>query len=316
MTTNFVARLARRRIVWAGLAVGAVVVAVALAAFQPWKLWVDEVVDEAAPASASVGPSSAAPGGVVELARGAFISHEHPTTGTALVLQGPDGRRYLRLENLDTSNGPLLKVWLADAPVRPGSDGWHVFDDGRHVDLGPLKGTRAVRTTRSPPTPTSPPTAASASGVRGSTCPSAPPNSSSTRRRIGALRDERLPSRSLHAVAELVLAGPQHRRKGEIALMVEPTGFGVRTELRLRVDGARFVAGDQRIPIDGANPARWPSWPVLTWAYPYANPFWNASFARRDPCASCTRRAPTRCSRSSPTGGARSRPTTPTGEKR
>jgi hypothetical protein len=32
------------------------------------------------------------------------------------IVQGSDGTRYLRLENLDTSNGPLLKVWLSDAP--------------------------------------------------------------------------------------------------------------------------------------------------------------------------------------------------------
>jgi Electron transfer DM13 len=31
-------------------------------------------------------------------------------------------------------------VWLTDAPVRPGRDGWHVFDDGEYVSLGTLKG--------------------------------------------------------------------------------------------------------------------------------------------------------------------------------
>ena len=48
----------------------------------------------------------------------------------------------LRIEDLDTSNGPDLKVWLTDAPVRSGRDGWFVFDDGRYVDLGRLKGNR------------------------------------------------------------------------------------------------------------------------------------------------------------------------------
>ena len=33
-----------------------------------------------------------------------------------------------------------MHVWLTDAPVLHGSRGWHVFDDGRHVDLGSLKG--------------------------------------------------------------------------------------------------------------------------------------------------------------------------------
>jgi hypothetical protein len=48
----------------------------------------------------------------------------------------------LRIENLDTSNGPDLKVWLTDAPVIEGEDGWRVFDDGAYVDLGALKGNQ------------------------------------------------------------------------------------------------------------------------------------------------------------------------------
>ena len=76
------------------------------------------------------------------LARGELISHEHNTTGTVQVLRLPDGSRVLRLENLDTSNGPVLKVWLTDAPVIPGQAGWHVFDDGSYVDLGDLKGNK------------------------------------------------------------------------------------------------------------------------------------------------------------------------------
>lgn len=46
----------------------------------------------------------------------------------------------LRIEDLDTSNGPALRVWVTDAPVVQGREGWFVFDDGRHVDLGALKG--------------------------------------------------------------------------------------------------------------------------------------------------------------------------------
>jgi hypothetical protein len=51
-----------------------------------------------------------------------------------------DGSRVLRLENLSTSNGPALHVWLTDQPVIDGKDGWNVFDDGRYLDLGDLKG--------------------------------------------------------------------------------------------------------------------------------------------------------------------------------
>nr|BFE70078.1 hypothetical protein GCM10020092_033790 [Actinoplanes digitatis] len=76
------------------------------------------------------------------IARGTFVSHEHDTTGTVRVVRGPDGSRHLRIEDLDTSNGPALKVWLTDAPVLAGRDGWYVFDDGRHVDLGALKGNK------------------------------------------------------------------------------------------------------------------------------------------------------------------------------
>lgn len=46
----------------------------------------------------------------------------------------------LRIENLDTSDGPMLEVWLAGAPVIDGVDGWGVFDDGAYVNLGALKG--------------------------------------------------------------------------------------------------------------------------------------------------------------------------------
>jgi hypothetical protein len=82
-------------------------------------------------------PSADAP---VELARGEFISHEHASSGSVVILELPDGSRVLRLEDLDTSDGPLLKVWLTDAPVIEGVDGWYVFDDGAYVDLGELKG--------------------------------------------------------------------------------------------------------------------------------------------------------------------------------
>ncbi|MEU6882165.1 DM13 domain-containing protein [Streptomyces sp. NPDC046712] len=114
--------------------------------FQPWKLWTDEEVNDALPqASASSssgvsgGPGAAGPRTV---ARGGLISHEHATTGSVKVVELPDGSRTLRLENLDTSNGPDLRVWLTDAPVKEGVAGWRVFDDGKYVSLGKLKGNK------------------------------------------------------------------------------------------------------------------------------------------------------------------------------
>jgi Electron transfer DM13 len=130
---------------WIGLAVGLVLAAVALALFQPWKLWLDTTVNEPPPAAAAAAPSAATAAvdrKPATLAHGAFISHEHSTTGTARLLQLPDGSRLLRLEDLDTSNGPLLKVWLSDAPVRDGATGWRIFDASTHLDLGPLKGNK------------------------------------------------------------------------------------------------------------------------------------------------------------------------------
>ena len=122
--------------------------------FQPWKLFVDTTVDEASPLAASPSskalpasstPAAPTPGPPREpalLTTGTFISHEHCTTGTAKVIRKADGARVLRLEGLDTSNGPDLHVWLTDAPVIEGDEGWRVFDDGDYVDLGVLKGNK------------------------------------------------------------------------------------------------------------------------------------------------------------------------------
>lgn len=157
----------KRPIVWIPAA-GAVLIAavVVLSLFQPWKLFVDERVNEAlptaqataapatptTPTSAPATPTSPAtpttptatptppPAEPIVLAEGAFISHEHETTGTVRILEVADGQRVLRIEGLDTSNGPDLKVWLTDAPVLEGQAGWYVFDDGAYVDLGVLKG--------------------------------------------------------------------------------------------------------------------------------------------------------------------------------
>ena len=126
--------------------------------FQPWKLIVNDKVNEALPAVATepvavataptTGPTRPTPTAAsptptatprdVLLARGSFISHEHSTHGTASVVRLADGSRVLAISQLRTSNGPLLKVWLTDQRVT--KDGWHVFDDGRYVNLGGLKG--------------------------------------------------------------------------------------------------------------------------------------------------------------------------------
>ncbi|MFI2709810.1 DM13 domain-containing protein [Micromonospora sp. NPDC018662] len=143
-------RLLRAPSTWVVVTVLVVGAATALYWFQPWKLVTDTEVHEelvAVPSTASVAPSGPAtpaptPAGPVLLGSGEFVSHEHDTRGAARIVRTADGRHRLELVGLDTSNGPDLQVWLTDQPVRTGPSGWRVFDDGRHVALGPLKGNR------------------------------------------------------------------------------------------------------------------------------------------------------------------------------
>lgn len=59
--------------------------------------------------------------------------------------------------------------------------------------------------------------------------------------------------RSLHGIAELLLAGPQHRATGEIALRVTTDGFATAFEPDLRFDGRAVVAGERRIEVAGLS---------------------------------------------------------------
>ncbi|WP_103381866.1 hypothetical protein [Pseudonocardia dioxanivorans] len=57
--------------------------------------------------------------------------------------------------------------------------------------------------------------------------------------------------RSLHGVAELLLAGPQYRAHGTIRLKVTPGGFG-QVAGSLRVQGSHLVWDDDQIPLSGS----------------------------------------------------------------
>lgn len=74
--------------------------------------------------------------GNTELSRGRFVTVEHPTSGSAAVIETQDGRRVLTLTDLDTDPGPDLRVRLA-----PGT-GTDVDDN---VDLGGLKGNKGTQ---------------------------------------------------------------------------------------------------------------------------------------------------------------------------
>lgn len=139
---------------------------VGAALFQPWRLFTSSTVDEALPgtgtsassasSTSSAGaaapgsmaggqpsdPGSAAPSAVpaapAVLAKGAFVSQEHPTSGTASLVKLPDGGLVLRLENLASSDGPDVKVWLSNQAA--GGD-WFKYRSGKWLDLGAIKAT-------------------------------------------------------------------------------------------------------------------------------------------------------------------------------
>jgi hypothetical protein len=147
----------------APLVIGGLVAAAALVAglvvFQPWLLLSDVRVDEALPTAQSARPAAnsdpgsatASPDPVAEpvpdpvpvvLSSGSFVSQEHTTTGTATIIGNPDGTRVLAIENLDTSNGPDVHVWLSAADAVEGFDGWFLAGGADYVDLGAIKGNQ------------------------------------------------------------------------------------------------------------------------------------------------------------------------------
>lgn len=130
---------------------GIVAVGLALALFvviwfEPQQLFLNRTVDEALPIapSASATPSASADSPTT-LASGSFRSLEHETTGTAsLVTVGNDV--VLRFEDLDTSNGPDLRVYLSR---KPATLGWRDYGDD-FIELGPLKGNKGDQNYRVP----------------------------------------------------------------------------------------------------------------------------------------------------------------------
>ena len=137
---------------WIILGAALAVVVVAGLVFKPWLLFVDVRVDEALPSAVAVPEETAsgepdatesaepAPAGPVALSSGSFTSHEHETSGTATIVENPDGTRVLALSDLATSNGPDVHVWLSASDVVEGTDGWYVAGGADFVDLGLIKG--------------------------------------------------------------------------------------------------------------------------------------------------------------------------------
>ena len=150
----------KRAVLITGGVVVAVVLVVGLVVFKPWLLFTDVRVDEVLPTAqrsqpavtpvpvATPDPGSSptpipTPDPVpVALASGTFVSQEHSTTGTATIIQNPDGTRVLAIENLDTTNGPDVHVWLSAADAVEGYDGWFLAGGAAYVDLGVIKGNQ------------------------------------------------------------------------------------------------------------------------------------------------------------------------------
>jgi hypothetical protein len=137
--------LTRRRVILTIVPVALVAVAAGLYWFQPWRLFTNSTVNDVLPTAAALSslpasddPTPAPPQNVL-LATGTIISHEHESRGMVRLVRLADGRVQLTLEDLVTSDGPDLHVWLTDQQVLGGREGWHVFDDGRYVELGALK---------------------------------------------------------------------------------------------------------------------------------------------------------------------------------
>ncbi|MEQ1734880.1 MAG: DM13 domain-containing protein [Rhodoglobus sp.] len=129
--------MTKRKWLIAAIVVGIAAVAVVLAVTRPWLALYDVTVDEALPAGPS---SSAVDESLVELASGSFIGHEHETTGTVRIVEYPDGKRVLAIENLSTTNGPDVHVWLSAADSLEGTDGWFAAGGAAFLDLGVIKG--------------------------------------------------------------------------------------------------------------------------------------------------------------------------------
>ncbi|HEU4900791.1 MAG TPA: DM13 domain-containing protein [Actinomycetota bacterium] len=136
----------RRRTIIVAVVAGLLAGAAGVAWFQPQKLLINQRVDEALPLAAT--PTSGAldtslsrpgtrPSGLEPtiLSTSLFRSLGHATSGRAVTLELADGRRFLRLVDLHTSNGPDLFVYLSRASVEAPRE---TFDDD-FVSLGRLR---------------------------------------------------------------------------------------------------------------------------------------------------------------------------------
>ncbi len=131
MNTNKGSRLPRNR--WILVLIGVTVLVGAWWAFRPEKLFINQKVNEAAPAALSSEPET--------LYTGKLEGRIHQTSGRATIYKSTDGKEYLRLSDFATSNGPDVHVILARAEDKA-LDGEIVKRELDSVELGALKGNQ------------------------------------------------------------------------------------------------------------------------------------------------------------------------------
>src|SRR3989442_7085497 len=102
-------------------------------AFRPEKLFINQKVNETAPAALSSEPEA--------LYTGKLEGEIHQTSGRATIYKTTDGKEYLRLSDFTTSNGPDVHVLLVRAPDRPLEEEL-VQGDLDSVALGTVKGNQ------------------------------------------------------------------------------------------------------------------------------------------------------------------------------
>lgn len=131
MNINTGSWFSRRK--WILAAIGIPLLAAAWWAFRPEKLFINQKVNEAAPAALSTEPEA--------LYTGRLEGKVHQTSGRATIYKSADGKQYLRLSDFRTSNGPDVHVLLVRADDKA-LEQEIVKGDLDSVELGALKGNQ------------------------------------------------------------------------------------------------------------------------------------------------------------------------------
>jgi hypothetical protein len=118
-----------RRVMFAGLIVAGVFV-IAGAWYLGSPLFINNRVDEAFPAAQPAMPDANAmvkTDAPAALSQGSFtvVDSIHKGAGNAVIYQLPDGKRVLRFENFNVTNGPDLFVYLAGSAMPRSSGDLH-----------------------------------------------------------------------------------------------------------------------------------------------------------------------------------------------